>query len=73
MKLRHLILSHHGNLEFASPVVPQIPEAFILYYADELDSKMGALDRIRDKTGGKGWSDYVNLIQRHIYFGEDDE
>jgi 3'-5' exoribonuclease len=73
MKLRHLILSHHGNLEFASPVVPQIPEAFILYYADELDSKMGALDRIREKTGGKGWSEYVNLIQRHIYFGEDDE
>lgn len=72
-KLRHLILSHHGNLEFASPVVPQIPEAFLLYYADELDSKMGAIDRIREKTGGKGWSGYVNLLQRHIYFGEGDE
>lgn len=70
VKLRHLILSHHGNLEYASPVVPQIPEAFLLYYADELDSKMGAIDRIREKTGGVGWSEYVNLIQRHIYFGE---
>ncbi|PKK83386.1 MAG: hypothetical protein CVT49_08735 [candidate division Zixibacteria bacterium HGW-Zixibacteria-1] len=71
MKLRHLILSHHGQIEFASPVVPQIPEAFVLYYVDELDAKMGAIDRIREKTGGSGWSEYVNLISRHIYFGED--
>ena len=71
MKLRHLILSHHGQVEFASPVVPQIPEAFVLYYVDELDAKMGAVDRIREKTGGTGWSEYVNLIQRKLYFGED--
>jgi 3'-5' exoribonuclease len=70
-KLRHLILSHHGQVEFASPVVPQIPEAFILYYADEIDSKMGAIWRIREKTGGSGWSEYVNLINRHLYFGDE--
>jgi len=72
MKLRHLILSHHGQVEFASPVVPQIAEAFVLYYVDELDAKMGAIDRIRAKTGGKGWSEYVNLIGRHLYFGEEE-
>jgi 3'-5' exoribonuclease len=70
MKLRHVILAHHGQIEFASPVLPQIPEAFILYYADEVDSKMGALERIREKSGGKGWSEYINLLNRHIYFGE---
>lgn len=70
MKLRHLILSHHGQVEFASPVVPQIPEAFVLYYVDELDAKMGAVERIREKTGGAGWSEFVNLIGRHLYFGE---
>jgi len=70
MKLRHLILAHHGQVEYASPVVPQIPEAFLLYYADEIDSKMGAITRIRDKSGGHGWSDYVNLLNRHLYFGE---
>jgi 3'-5' exoribonuclease len=73
MKIRHLILSHHGQIEYASPVVPQIPEAFILYYADEIDSKMGAIERIRDKSGGSGWSEYINLISRHIYFGEKSE
>jgi len=70
MKLRHLILAHHGQIEFASPVLPQIPEAFILYYADEIDSKMGAITRIREKGDGTGWSDYVQLLGRHLYFGE---
>ncbi|MEW5924847.1 MAG: HD domain-containing protein [Candidatus Zixiibacteriota bacterium] len=70
MKLRHLILSHHGQVEYASPVVPQIPEAFVLYYVDEVDAKMGAIERIREKTGGTGWSEFVNLIGRHLYFGE---
>ncbi|MEW5701889.1 MAG: HD domain-containing protein [Candidatus Zixiibacteriota bacterium] len=67
--LRHLIVSHQGGLEYGSPIVPQTPEAFVLYYADELDSKMGALRHIAEKTGDRDWSDYVNLINRHIYFG----
>ena len=71
MRLRHLILSHHGQLDYASPVVPQIPEAFILYYADEMDSKMGAIERIREKSSGSGWSEYVNLLDRYLYFGEE--
>jgi len=70
--LRHMILSHQGTLEFATPVVPQIPEAFVLYYCDEIDSKMGAIDRIRNKHGGRGWSEYVNMLGRFLYFGEDE-
>lgn len=69
-KLRHVILAHHGELQYATPVVPQMPEAFILYYCDEIDSKMGAIDRIRRKHGGSGWSDYVNMLDRFLYFGE---
>ena len=72
MKLRHIILSHQGELAYATPVVPQMPEAFVVYYCDEIDSKMGALDRIRERHGGKGWSDYVSLISRYIYFGDED-
>ncbi len=71
MKLRHFILSHQGELAYATPVVPQIPEAFVIYYCDEIDSKMGAIERIRDRHDGQGWSDYVNLISRFLYFGED--
>jgi 3'-5' exoribonuclease len=35
-----MILSHHGRLEFGSPKVPQFPEALLLHYLDDLDSKM---------------------------------
>ncbi len=71
IKLRHMILSHHGQLEYASPVLPQIAEAFVLFYCDEIDSKMGAIDRIRERQGGQGWSDYVKLLERHLFFGRD--
>jgi 3'-5' exoribonuclease len=67
--LRHLIVSHQGQMETGSPVVPQTREAFILYYADEIDSKMGALRHVTEKTGDRPWSDYVNLIGRYIYVG----
>ncbi len=70
MKLRHLILSHQGEYEYASPILPQMPEAFVVYYCDEIDSKMGAIKRIRDRHGGVGWSDYVKLLDRYLYFGE---
>ncbi len=73
IKLRHLILAHHGELAYASPVVPQIPEAFVLYYCDEIDSKMGAITRIRDRQDGVGWSGYVKMLERYLYFGEEEK
>lgn len=69
-KLRHMILSHQGERAYGSPVVPQMPEAFVLYYCDEIDSKMGAIDRIRTRQGGTGWSEWVKLLDRFLYFGE---
>jgi 3'-5' exoribonuclease len=71
LKLRHMILAHQGSLEQASPVPPMMPEAFALYTADLLDSKLSALRRIKNKEYRPGveWSSYVNLINRHIYFG----
>jgi 3'-5' exoribonuclease len=41
--VEHMILSHHGKLEFGSPKVPQFPEALLLHYLDDLDSKMEAM------------------------------
>ncbi len=75
IQLKHLILSHQGRLEFASPVVPQTLEAIILHYADEMDAKADAFSHIikTQKSKGKRWSDWVNLINRYIYLGEDEE
>jgi len=41
--VEHMILSHHGKLEFGSPKVPQFPEALLLHYLDDMDSKMEAM------------------------------
>jgi len=38
--VEHMVLSHHGKLEFGSPKVPQFPEALLLHYLDDMDSKM---------------------------------
>ena len=75
LRLKHLILSHQGELEFASPVVPMTLEAIILHYADDMDAKADAFSHIikTQKSKGKRWSDWVNLINRYIYLGEEEE
>lgn len=45
LHLLHLIVSHHGELEFGSPVVPRTPEAQALHYVDNLDAKMEMFER----------------------------
>ena len=69
MLLSHLMLSHQGHKEFSSPVEPMIPEAFVLYYADELDSKLNAVERVIKKVQNEDecWSEYVRLLGRFIY------
>lgn len=50
--IKHMILSHHGSLEFGSPVIPLFPEAFVLHVMDNLDAKMFVFhSKIRDKDG----------------------
>jgi len=68
-QLLHLILSHHGEIAKGSPVVPMTLEALVLYYADELDSKIDAFLRIADseKEGPQHWSQYVKLMDRFFY------
>ena len=38
--LRHVILSHHGQLEYGSPVRPRIMEAEVIHMIDNLDASM---------------------------------
>ncbi len=73
MLLRHLILSHQGQYEFQAPILPQTREAFVLYFADQLDSTMGQLANLEKKSGDKPWSEYERLLGRFIYFGKERE
>jgi 3'-5' exoribonuclease len=46
--VEHMIISHHGRLEFGSPKVPVFPEAMLLHYLDDMDSKMECMRRLLD-------------------------
>ncbi len=50
----HLILSHHGKLEFGSPKLPMIPEALVLNFVDDLDAKMQAVVSEFEKSAREG-------------------
>jgi 3'-5' exoribonuclease len=80
----HMILSHHGKLEFGSPKLPMIPEALALSFLDDLDAKMQAMasefDKcIREGKGpdemtGKVWSlDQRQLLNTKRWLGEGKE
>lgn len=71
-EVKHLVLSHQGEKELGSPVVPMTLEAVILNLIDLLDSQVNAYLRIIDKEAGEGiaWSSYVKLRDRFFYFGE---
>jgi 3'-5' exoribonuclease len=60
----HLILSHHGKLEFGSPKLPMIPEALVLNFVDDLDAKMQAMASEFEKSAreGKGTDELTGRI-----------
>lgn len=48
--LKHMVLAHHGELEYGSPVRPQLREAEILYYIDQIDAKINMMNAALGKT-----------------------
>jgi len=67
IRLKHLILSHHGNYEFGSPKRPKFLEAFALHMIDDLDAKINGLGRFmeRDRKEG-GWTDFNQMFERYF-------
>ncbi|HEU4629889.1 MAG TPA: HD domain-containing protein [Gemmatimonadaceae bacterium] len=62
LELQHLILSHHGQLEFGSPVQPMTTEAEIVHWADEASAK--ATDMMDAYEDGEVWSEGGELSKR---------
>ncbi|RIM73024.1 HD domain-containing protein, partial [Staphylococcus arlettae] len=50
MLLKHMILAHHGKMEFGSPKLPHIKEAEILFFIDNIDAKMNMFEKAYNKT-----------------------
>ena len=67
MQVLHIVLSHHGRLEFGSPVLPKIPEALLVHYLDDLDGKLEAMFRGIKEAGENHWTPYSRALERMIY------
>ncbi len=68
-ELQHLVLSHQGKLEFASPVVPKTIEAITLYHADELSAKANAYKNaiLSEQNNESNWTIFVRLAETDLY------
>ncbi|OPX38748.1 MAG: hypothetical protein B1H12_01635 [Desulfobacteraceae bacterium 4484_190.2] len=70
-RLKHLILSHHGQYEFGSPKRPKFLEAFALHMIDDLDAKINGLGHFMEKDRREGaWTDFNRLFDRYFLKGE---
>jgi 3'-5' exoribonuclease len=67
--LLHIILSHHGQLEHGSPVVPCTREATLVHMIDNLGGKLGSFDRIEKAlSNGESWSGFDRALSGAAFF-----
>jgi 3'-5' exoribonuclease len=67
--LLHIILSHHGQLEHGSPVVPCTREATLVHMIDNLGGKLGSFDRIeKGLSDGEVWSGFDRALSGSAFF-----
>jgi 3'-5' exoribonuclease len=67
-QIEHIILSHHGKLEFGSPKEPMFPEALVVHYLDDLDSKLEAMHEqyAADQTRAGDWTGRNAALKREL-------
>lgn len=70
--LKHIVLSHHGKLEYGSPKLPMLPEAIVVAMIDDLDSRMNTLyhflkTEAENVAPDEKWSHYHPGFERYFY------
>ena len=67
----HIILSHHGQLEHGSPVVPCTREATLVHMIDNLGGRLGSFDRLeKELPDGSAWSPFDRVLSGAAWFSE---
>lgn len=71
MELKHLILSHHGRMEFGSPKLPMTLEAVVLAALDDMDAKLANFTGLINEcpNGDSRWTQYFPNIDRKLWKG----
>lgn len=75
MRVRHLIVSHHGRHEWGSPRRPQTLEALALHHIENLSAQLNRFKSLlaARREPGQVWTDYDRLLDRQLYAGPGDE
>ena len=65
----HIILSHHGQYEFGSPVLPATAEAIMIHYLDNIDAKLNGLQQALESTlpSDGNWTSWLKMFERRMY------
>jgi 3'-5' exoribonuclease len=70
VQLEHIILSHHGSMEFGSPILPKTREALLVNFLDDLDAKLKMMSQHLESDTGEGdFTSYNRALQRDLYKG----
>lgn len=71
LRVKHMVLSHHGTYEFGSPKLPMTPEAIALHFLDNLDAKINMFTReIREDSNRQStWTPFHQNLQRRLFKG----
>lgn len=72
-ELGHLILSHHGELEYGSPKKPALLEAVALHHADNTDAKLELVTELVENAVSGSWLGYQKLIESNLRKTSDPE
>ncbi len=69
LRLLHMIISHHGQLEHGSPKVPMTIEAIVLAYLDDLDAKINQATELiaADRNSDSAWTTFHPSLSRKLY------
>jgi len=66
--MRHLILSHHGEYEYGSPVLPMVMEAEILNYVDNIDARMNMFDKALTPLKEGEWTQRIFALENRPFY-----
>jgi 3'-5' exoribonuclease len=72
LRLKHMIVSHHGRYEFGSPKLPMTLEAIALYCLDDLDAKINSIHQLitEDPNSDSAWTLYQPNLERKLFKGK---
>ncbi len=71
--LTHIMASHHGSLEYGSPIVPKIPEAILVHFVDEMDARLNAAISALENVNNNDWSERIGFLGTEFFKFREEE